>query len=110
MVINGVEEKSFEVDLEESITIEAAPNRDPMDYRELNNKIHEAVGKNYKHIILNNICGQRFIGAALQGDIEIKINGVPGNDLGIFMDGPKISVHGNCEDQSGNTMNNGTII
>lgn len=45
-----------------------------------------------------------------QGDIELIINGLPGNDLGIFMDGPTIIVKGNCEDQSGNTMNNGTII
>jgi glutamate synthase domain-containing protein 3 len=60
--------------------------------------------------MLNNVCGQRFIGASLQGDLEIVINGLPGNDLGIFMDGPKIIVKGNCEDQAGNTMNNGTLI
>ncbi|MFX0081873.1 MAG: hypothetical protein ACFE94_08980 [Candidatus Hodarchaeota archaeon] len=72
--------------------------------------IHNAVNNNCKKIVLNNVCGQRFIGAALQGDVEISINGVPGNDLGIFMDGPRISVFGNCEDQSGNTMNQGTMI
>ncbi|MFX1411443.1 MAG: hypothetical protein ACFFA6_13915 [Promethearchaeota archaeon] len=72
--------------------------------------IHEAINNNRKKIVLNNVCGQRFIGAAIQGEIEIIINGIPGNDLGIFMDGPKIEVNGNCEDQSGNTMNHGTII
>ncbi len=110
MVINVIKKDSFEFDFEEPFEIDTAPNGDPMDYRELNKIIYDAVCANCKRIVLNNVCGQRFIGAALQGDIEIKINGVPGNDLGIFMDGPKIKVHGNCEDQLGNTMNQGTMI
>ncbi|MFX1573751.1 MAG: hypothetical protein ACFFB0_13460 [Promethearchaeota archaeon] len=94
----------------EPLEINAAPNGEPIDYRELNSMINDAVKNNCKNIVLNNVCGQRFIGAALQGNVEIIINGVPGNDLGIFMDGPKISVIGNCEDQTGNTMNEGTLI
>ena len=90
--------------------IDAAPNNHPINYKELNEKIHENLKSNSKKIILNNVCGQRFIGASLQGDMEIEIHGLPGNDLGIFMDGPKIIVHGNCEDQAGNTMNDGEII
>ncbi|MBN1214563.1 MAG: hypothetical protein JXA99_03885 [Candidatus Lokiarchaeota archaeon] len=92
------------------ITINCAPNGDPLDYRVLNEEIHQSLNSGYNKIILNNVCGQRFIGASLQGDLEIEINGVPGNDLGIFMDGPKITVNGSCEDQAGNTMNDGTII
>ncbi|MFW9824036.1 MAG: hypothetical protein ACFFE4_13915 [Candidatus Thorarchaeota archaeon] len=92
------------------VEIDAAPNGEPMDYRELNEKIHQVLNRSIKKIILHNVCGQRFIGAALKGDIEIEIDGIPGNDLGIFMDGPKIKVDGNCEDQSGNTMNSGTMI
>ncbi|MFW9940999.1 MAG: hypothetical protein ACFFFT_08155 [Candidatus Thorarchaeota archaeon] len=109
-IVNDIETKNFGIGIEEPLEIDAAPNGDPIDYRELNSMIHDAVDKNYKKIVLNNVCGQRFIGAALQGEIEISINGVPGNDLGIFMDGPRISVYGNCEDQSGNTMNQGTMI
>lgn len=90
--------------------IDAAPNGEPMDYKALNEQIHQAIKQGYTKLILNNVCGQRFIGASLQGDIELIINGLPGNDLGIFMDGPKITVNGNCEDQSGNTMNDGEII
>ncbi len=90
--------------------IDTAPNGEPLDYRKLNDMIHELVRGNCRKIILNNVCGQRFIGAAIQEDVEIIIKGVPGNDLGIFMDGPKIRVEGNCEDQSGNTMNNGSMI
>lgn len=92
------------------IEINAAPNGVPLDYKHLNEQIHEAIDQGYTKIILNDVCGQRFIGASLQGDLELIINGLPGNDLGIFMDGPKITVNGNCEDQSGNTMNDGSII
>ena len=41
---------------------------------------------------------------------EIEIFGTPGNDLGAFMDGSKITVHGNAQDGCGNTMNSGEII
>ena len=95
---------------ENEMIIDAAPKGDPMDYKTLNEQIHQAIKQGYKRLVLNNVCGQRFIGASLQGDIELIINGLPGNDLGIFMDGPKITVNGNCEDQSGNTMNDGEII
>ncbi len=98
------------IENEKRVEIDAAPNNVPLDYRQLNEKIHVSIKEGATVINLNNVCGQRFIGASLQGDLEIIVNGLPGNDLGIFMDGPKIVVNGNCEDQSGNTMNNGTII
>ena len=110
MIINEAKGKIYEIGLEGAQVIEAAPNGNPMDYKDLNVLIHEAISNDYKKIILNNVCGQRFIGAALQGDTELIINGIPGNDLGIFMDGPSIMINGNCEDQCGNTMNDGTII
>lgn len=90
--------------------IEAAPNGEPLVYQVLNEKIHKAINNGFERIVINNVCGQRFIGASLQGNLELIINGLPGNDLGIFMDGPKIVVNGNCEDQSGNTMNDGVIV
>ncbi|HME55901.1 MAG TPA: hypothetical protein VKM55_27105 [Candidatus Lokiarchaeia archaeon] len=96
---------------ENSVEIDAAPDRIPLKYKIVNEEIHRAIDEGYKTIILTNVAGQRFIGAALGGsDIEIKIHGTPGNDLGIFMDGPTIEVFGNCEDQCGNTMNGGKII
>lgn len=93
-----------------TIEIEAFPNGEPLRYQELNEQIHKAIRKGYERIVLNDVCGQRFIAASLQGDLELIINGVPGNDLGVFMDGPKIIVNGNSEDQAGNTMNDGMII
>ncbi|MFX1358169.1 MAG: hypothetical protein ACFFA8_12925 [Promethearchaeota archaeon] len=110
MIVEESKGKTLKIGSEDIRRIDTAPNGNPIDYRELNAIIHEAINANYKKIILNNVCGQRFIGAGLQGDIEITINGIPGNDLGIFMDGPKIIVNGNCEDQSGNTMNDGIMI
>jgi len=100
----------FSKEERKTIEIDASPEGEPLFYKELNEEIHKAIGEGYNRIVLNDVCGQRFIAASLQGDIEIIINGVPGNDLGVFMDGPKIIVNGNCEDQSGNTMNDGTII
>ena len=92
------------------MAIKATRNGNPLNYKELNEKIYRAIDDGYDRVILNKVCGQRFIGASLQGDIQLIINGLPGNDLGIFMDGPEIVVNGNCEDQAGNTMNDGSLI
>lgn len=84
---------------------------DGLHYRELNEKIREAIGFGEREIILDNVCGQRYIGAGMRGeDVKIEINGVPGNDLGAFMDGPTIIVNSNAQDGTGNTMNGGKII
>ncbi|MFX1295173.1 MAG: hypothetical protein ACFFD2_10025 [Promethearchaeota archaeon] len=94
--------------------IRAKRNNTILPYKILNKLIRESVRDGYRHIQLLDIFGQRYIAAGLEcskGDqVELEINGVPGNDLGIFMDGPKIVVKGNAEDQIGNTMNDGTII
>ena len=99
-----------ELETRKAVEIDAAPEGSPLNYQDLNEKIHEKIRQGKNRITLNNVCGQRFIAASLQGDLELVINGLPGNDLGIFMDGPKIIVNGNCEDQAGNTMNDGMII
>lgn len=104
------EKELFNMEEKKICKIDAAPDGIPLKYKELNEKIHQAVRENYKEIVLDNVCGQRFIGASLQGDLKLIVNGIPGNDLGIFMDGPQIIVNGNCEDQAGNTMNDGNII
>ncbi len=78
--------------------------------RQLNEKIREAIADGNKQITLNNVTGQRYIAAGIQNLIDFNIHGIPGNDLGVFMDGPKIVVHGNCQDATGNTMNMGEII
>ncbi len=79
-------------------------------YRELNAKLRDAVSNGTQKIELHNIYGQRYIGTNLNKPVEIEIFGTPGNDLGAFMDGPRIVVHGNAQDGCGNTMNEGEII
>lgn len=79
-------------------------------YRELNAHLRELASNGVKKIELRNVYGQRYIGTNLNKPVEIKIFGTPGNDLGAFMDGPRITVHGNAQDGCGNTMNSGEII
>lgn len=81
-----------------------------MSYRDLDAEIYHAVNDGIKEIVIDNVNGQRYIGAGLKGDIRITINGVPGNDLAAFMDGPTIVVNANGQDGIGNTMNGGRII
>jgi glutamate synthase domain-containing protein 3 len=79
-------------------------------YRELNASLREAASNGARKIELYNVHGQRYIGTDLDKPIEIEIFGTPGNDLGAFMNGLKIIVHGNAQDGCGNTMNEGEII
>jgi glutamate synthase domain-containing protein 3 len=78
--------------------------------RELNTRLRKVVDNGTKKIELRNVYGQRYIGTDLGKPVEIEIFGTPGNDLGSFMDGPRIIVHGNAQDGCGNTMNDGEII
>ncbi len=79
-------------------------------YRDLNALMRSFNGNGAKKIELNNVYGQRYIGTDLNGNIQIEIFGTPGNDLGAFMRGPKIVVHGNVQDGCGNTMDDGEIV
>ncbi|MEW6143282.1 MAG: hypothetical protein AB1597_09070 [Chloroflexota bacterium] len=79
-------------------------------YQQLNDQLREAVKGGVERIELRNVCGQRYIGTDLDRPVQIDVHGVPGNDLGAFMNGPRIIVHGNAQDGCGNTMNDGEII
>ncbi|MBN2099752.1 MAG: hypothetical protein JW753_09165 [Dehalococcoidia bacterium] len=79
-------------------------------YRELNTRLRNAVVSGAQRLTVRNVHGQRYIGTNLGKSVDVEICGTPGNDLGAFMDGPRIVVHGNVQDACGNTMNNGEII
>ncbi len=79
-------------------------------YRELNARLKDMVLNGTRKIELRNIHGQRYIGTNLDKPVEIEVFGTPGNDLGAFMDGPRIHVHGNAQDGCGNTINDGEIV
>lgn len=81
-----------------------------LHYRELNRRIRAAVAAGERSLELANVNGQRYIGDGLRGEIEVEICGVPGNDLGAFMDGPTVRVRGNAQDAVANTMNGGRIV
>ncbi len=78
--------------------------------QELNSKLREAAAGGAAKITIRNVCGQRYIGTDLARNIEIDIYGTPGNDLGAFLNGPRIVVRGNAQDGVGNTMDNGEIV
>lgn len=85
-------------------------NASGMYYRDLNGKIREAVANGEKEIRVKNVNGQYYIGDGLRGDSTIVIEGVPGNDLAAFMDGPTIIVKANAQDNIANTMNSGKVV
>ena len=79
-------------------------------YRDLNAKIREVVASGAETIELNNVNGQYFIGDGINKPVTITINGVPGNDMGAFMNGATIIVNENAQDNIGNTMNAGKVV
>lgn len=81
-----------------------------VSYQVLNDIIHRLLENGKTEIFVKNVFGHRFVGCGLKGDPKIIVQGIPGNDLGSYMDGPLIEVLGNSQDGIGNTMNNGTII
>ena len=81
-----------------------------LHYRSLNKRLRGLIEEGEKRILLKNVCGQRYIGDGVGVEVEIIVEGVPGNDLASFMDGPRIIVRGNAQDGVGNTLNRGEVI
>jgi glutamate synthase domain-containing protein 3 len=79
-------------------------------YQELNRMIREAIAAGEKEIDLIGVNGQRYIADGIKQKVRIVIDGVPGNDLSAFMDGPTVIVKTNAQDGVGNTMNNGKVV
>jgi len=83
---------------------------DGMHYKDLNSLLRAISSNGAEKIEVHNVYGQRYIGTDLDAEVQIDIYGTPGNDLGAFMNGPRIVVHGNAQDGCGNTMNEGQIV
>jgi glutamate synthase domain-containing protein 3 len=79
-------------------------------YRDLNERINEQVDQGATDIRIENLCGQRYIGIGIRQGVLLDLDGIPGNDLGAFMDGATVLVSGNAQDGTGNTMNAGKIV
>ena len=80
-------------------------NAEGRDYQELNEQIREAGNS----CTITNCCGQRFLAAGMFNK-EITIEGIPGNALGAYLNGAKITVYANAQDAVGDTMNAGRIV
>ncbi|MGA3059975.1 MAG: hypothetical protein ABSD92_06350 [Candidatus Bathyarchaeia archaeon] len=86
-------------------------NAEGLYYKDLNCLLRQAIcTSDLEKIEVHNVCGQRYIGTDLDTNIQIDVYGTPGNDLGAFMNGPTLAIHGNAQDGCGNTMNEGQII
>ena len=76
-----------------------------LDYKDLNAILRETTGE----CTVKNCCGQRYLADGM-ADVDLKINGVPGNALGAYLNGAHITVNGNAQDAVGDTMNEGLIV
>lgn len=81
-----------------------------MDVRNIDYKIlNERIRSSDEDVTIDNCCGQRFIAAGMK-DKYVRINGIPGNALGAYLDGTVIEVYDNAQDAVGDTMNGGKIL
>lgn len=80
-----------------------------IDFQKANEIVREALD-NADVVELNDVFAQRFLGASMPHGKRLEIHGIPGNDMGCYMDGGQIEVFGNAQDQIGNTMNDGCMV
>jgi glutamate synthase domain-containing protein 3 len=67
-------------------------------YRQLNEAVRSAFDGGARTVRLTGVNGQRYIGTGIAGaDRLIEVEGTPGNDLAMFMDGPVVVVRGNAQ-------------
>ncbi len=94
-------------DREEVAVIDAAG----LQYRRLNEQIFQLAEAGERRILIRGVRGQRYIGARLNyPDLNLKIEGVPGEDLGFNLSGPTLEVFGPVQNAAANTMDSGMII
>lgn len=75
--------------------------------------IHRLVDKGFRHFIIANNKGHRFIGAGLgpgTSGIKIDVYGSPGDYLASGIDGLEIIVHNNGQDQLAQIMKAGKLV
>lgn len=86
-------------------------NAKGLNHYQLNSLLKETLGEeDLTGVTLKGVNGQRYIGAGVDSSIPISIEGVPGQDLGSFAKKIFLTIYGNTQDGTGNTMNDGEII
>jgi glutamate synthase domain-containing protein 3 len=81
-----------------------------LHYRQLNEQIKAAVAAGETDLEVVNVLGHRYIGAGINQVVNIRLEGIPGNDLGSFMSGPRLFCSGNAQDGIANTMDDGLVV
>ena len=71
-----------------------------LHFRTLNEKVRESGDR---EIIIENCMGHRYIGSGMDG-VHIMVHGMPGNALGAYLNGADITVMGNAQDATGDTI------
>ena len=79
-------------------------NAENLDFQTLNALVRSSEGD----CAITHCRGQRFIAAGAPKR-DIVIEGTPGNALGAYLNGARITVRGNAQDAVGDTMNDGVI-
>lgn len=76
-------------------------------FEDLNERIR---GIKDADIFIENVNGQRYIGAGADSGVKIEIDGTAGNATGAYLNGAHIDILGNAQDALGDTMNAGRIV
>ncbi len=80
-------------------------------YQELNTQVRILAQAGERHIILEGVRGQRYLGSGLNfPGLLLQVKGIPGEDLGFNLSGPTIEVFGHAQNAVANTMDSGRII
>lgn len=77
-------------------------------FRELNAEIRAALEME-KTVRVEDVNGQRYMGAAMDKGKTLEIHGTPGNDMAAYLNGGTVEVFGNGQEAIGNTMGGGSV-
>ena len=77
-------------------------------FRELNAEIRAAL-ETENAVRVEDVNGQRYMGAAMDKGKTLEIHGTPGNDMAAYLNGGTIEVFGNGQEAIGNTMGGGSV-
>ena len=77
-------------------------------FRELNAEIRAAL-ETEKTVRVEDVNGQRYMGAAMDKGKTLEIHGTPGNDMAAYLNGGTVEVFGNGQEAIGNTMGGGSV-
>ena len=77
-------------------------------FRTLNAEVREVL-ETENEVRIEDVNGQRYIGAGLDRGKRLEVHGTPGNDMGAYLNGGTIEVFGNGQEAVGNTMGGGSV-